>query len=262
MGPPAGVTPAPGRAAAAPALPATLGRVQRPAPSRPAWLPSAAGPRLARAGEAGPVPPPPPIFAPLRARAIYTSALSTWVQEGELDVDRAVAERAAGRPLASIPRAPLPTLRRGVQLLLDLGPAMAPFLADVRRLEDELGALFAGGQVQRLYFSRCPTRRVRETKRSPRRPWRAPPRGTPVLVASDFGIVGGSQDDEAAPVAEWARFVQDVRAEGHRLVGLVPFGPARWPEALAEGMTFVHWSEHTIAASVHRAVREAQRSRR
>jgi hypothetical protein len=261
LGPPSGVTtPAPAQGPASP-VPATMGPPTRQATDPRAWRP-APGPTLPRAREALPAPPPPPIFAALRARGIYTATLSTWVREGDLDVEGAIAERASGQPLAAIPRLPLPTLRRGVQLLLDLGPAMAPFLADVRHLEVELATLFGEGQIQRLYFSRCPTRKVREEQRAPRKAWQAPPRGVPVLVASEFGIAGGTADEEAASVAEWARFVQDVRAEGHRLVGLVPFGPARWPPALAESMTFVHWSEHTTAASVHRAVREAQGGRR
>jgi hypothetical protein len=239
-------------------LPATLVRAARAAPARPDWLLPASGEPLPRASASTASAAPAPIFAPLQARGIYTAALSTWVREGDPDVTLAIRERGAGRPLRAIPLVPRRTLRRGVQLLLDDGPAMAPFVADVRRLDESLAALFGDGQIERLFFWRCPTRGVRAGLRSRSRPWRPPPRGVPVLVASEFGIALAA-DEDAAPPAEWLRFAREVKAEGHRVVGLVPFAPERWPADLADAVTFVHWSEQTIAGAVHRATREAQR---
>jgi hypothetical protein len=237
---------------------ATLVRAARTAPARPDWLLPASAETLARASASTASAAPPPIFAPLQARGIYTAALSTWVREGEPDVALAIGECCAGRPLRAIPLVPRRTLRRGVQLLLDDGPAMAPFVADVRRLDESLAALFGDGQIERLFFARCPTRGVRAGLRTRSRTWRPPPRGVPVLVASEFGIAE-APDDDAAASAEWLRFAGDVKAEGHRVVGLVPFAADRWPAALADAVTFVHWSEQTIAGAVHRATREAQR---
>lgn len=251
--PPAAGRPAP--------LPATLVPSGTTTAVRPSWLPSG-GETLAPASVAVAAVAPPPILAPLQARGIYTAALATWVREGDPDIEAAVRERSAGRPLRAIPRAPLRTLRRGVQVLLDVGPSMAPYAADVRHLDASLAALFGDGQIERLFFARCPTRLVRAGPRATRRPWRAPSRGVPLLVVSDFGIAGPGHDDDAAPPAEWRRFADDVRAEGHRVVGLVPFASARWPPPVATAVTLVHWSEQTIAAAVHRAVREAQRHAR
>jgi hypothetical protein len=230
-----------------------------PVPSpQPAW--ATPGPALPRAREAGkPVAPLPGILAPLEGRGIYTAALSTRVDEGEPDLDRAVEELANYRPLRELPRLPLRTLRRGVQVLLDTGPSMAPYAADVHGLADELATLLSGSQMERWYFMRCPTRGVREGLRARGRAWPVPPRGMPVLAVSDFGIADNLDDEEAATIAEWRRFAADVRAEGHLLIGLVPFSPGRWPEALAEEITLIHWSERTIAASVDRAVRDAER---
>jgi hypothetical protein len=241
------------------AVPATLVKSGTTTPVRPSWLAASTRDVLARASAAATAPPPPPILAPVEARGIYTAALATWVREGDPDAGAAIRERAAGRPFREIPRTPLRTLRRGVQLLLDVGPSMAPFVSDVSSLERSLALLFGDGQIERLFFARCPTRQVRSGRRAPRRTWRAPSRGVPLLVVSDFGIVRPSQDDEAATPAEWRRFADAVRAEGHRIVGLVPFAPARWPPAVTEAVTLVHWSEHTIAGAVHRAVRESQR---
>ena len=223
----------------------------------PAW--ATAGAALPRAREAGSPAPLPGILGRLEGRGIYTAALSTWVDEGEPDLDRAVNELANYRPLRQLPRLPLRTLRRGVQLLLDTGPSMAPYAMDVHALDDELGTLLSGSQMERWYFMRCPIRGVRESLRSRARVWPSPPRGMPVLAVSDFGIADNLNDEDAASVAEWRRFAGEVRAEGHPLIGLVPFEPRRWPEPLASAITLIHWSERTIAASVERVVREAQR---
>jgi hypothetical protein len=238
-------------------LPAQVQRKPGVASPQPAW--AMPGPALPRAREAGKPAPLPGILPPLEGRGIYTAALSTRVDEGEPDLDRAVNELANYRPLRELPRLPLRTLRRGVQVLLDTGPSMAPYAADVHGLADDLATLLSGSQMELWYFMRCPARGVREGLRSRGRAWPVPPRGMPVLAVSDFGIADNLDDEEAATIAEWRRFAADVRAEGHLLIGLVPFSPGRWPEALAEEITLIHWSERTIAASVDRAVREAQR---
>ena len=260
---------APGAAAPpATASPATTPRPAQPLPThvvrkqglasvQPAWkTPGAALPPASKASEPAPLP---AIFPPLEGRGIYTAALSTRVPEGEPDLDHAVNELAHYRPLRELPRLPLRTLRRGVQLLLDTGPSMAPYAADVHALADELATLLSGAQLERLYFMRCPRRGVRESLRARGRTWPVPPRGMPVLAVSDFGIADNVDDEDAASVEEWRRFADEVRAEGHPLIGHVPFAASRWPAALTDVITLIHWSERTIASSVDRALREAQR---
>jgi hypothetical protein len=221
------------------------------------------GKLLPRAREAGaPAPVPDAIFAALEVRDIFTAALSSWVDEGTLDVVHAVRELAAVRPLQTIPRLPRRTLRRGAQLLLDRSASIAPFAADVRSLEGELRCLLGSGQLERLFFSRCPLRGVRDGMRGHRRSWRPPPRGVPLLIASDFGLSGDPLDDDRASAAEWRRFALEARGDDRVCVGLVPFARERWPATLTDLITFVHWSEHTVALAVDRALRDAKRRHR
>lgn len=222
----------------------------------------APGELLSRADEASEPAAPEPIFGALEARNIFGAALSSWVEEGALDVPRVVAALAAGRPLRTIARLPVRTLRHGVQLLLDRSSSMAPYAADVRMLEAELGNLLGQALIERLYFWSCPSRGVRDGQRTGRRAWRAPARGVPLLIASDFGLGGDPFDTTRARVSEWHRFATSVRADGHRCIGLVPFARSRWPTELSEVITFVHWSEHTVASSVDFALREVGRRHR
>jgi len=227
---------------------------------RPAWL-SDVQAIQSRAREATRAMQPPPIFQPTLSRAIFSAALATWVEEGEFDLPRVVHAVAYLHPLRVIPRTMLRTLRRGVHLLLDTGPGMEPFEDDLARFEVDLTSLLSSGQVERFYFSQCPGRGVRHALQTRRLRWRAPPRGMPVLILSDFGLSGSPFDEDRASVVEWQRFIREVHADGHPVVGLTPVRPSRWPVGLAEALTLIHWAERTAASTVDRTVRTAQRRR-
>jgi hypothetical protein len=79
-----------------------------------------------------------------------------------------------------------------------------------------------------------------------------------VAVVSDLGI-GSVVDLEASVLSEWLAFCEIARAAGCPPIALVPFGPQRWPEALARRLTFVHWSERTTVRQIARAMRESAR---
>jgi hypothetical protein len=207
----------------------------------------------------GPPRPPDPLFGRVQRRGILSAALATPAPEGELDVDEAVATLARLEPLRRMPRRLVPTMRRGVQLLLDIGAGMLPFLEDQRSLASALDDILSDECLEVLYFAACPSRGVGAGARDEWRAWRPPPAGTPVLVVTDLGIGGPRLDDDRAGVAEWLGFAHVAASEGHRLLCLVPCQATRWPAALARAMTLIHWSERTTVAPVRRAVREGRR---
>lgn len=200
--------------------------------------------------------PPPPLFPASRSRAILSAALATWSVCHDLDVDRVIAAVANRRPLRQLPLCRAPTLRRGVQVLIDRADGMVPFRLDEDALILNLERLFGSGRIQLFQFKHCPTRGVRQ-RASSRRAYQSPSSGTPVLVVSDFGIGAPIEDDDFANVIEWLLFVRDVARAGCRVVALTPFAPRRWPAPLARAVTFLHWSENTTARQVARVVREA-----
>lgn len=245
--------------AAAGAVPRATGklvRLQRSAEPvvPPPWL--AQVPALPTADEPDELLPP-PLFDRLRQRSILSSALATQVDEGDLDLQRIVATVSVGQPLARLLRMPLPTLRRGVQLLLDVGPAMDPYAADQRGLVKALDDLLADDRLALWFFSRCPGRRVWSEPGSTPCAWRPPAHGAPVIVLSDLGIGGPLLDRERPGASEWLGFARRVREAGHALVGLVPYEATRWPRRLQLAMVLIHWSERTTVGTVRRALRDA-----
>jgi len=210
--------------------------------------------------------PPPPLFSATHARAILGAMFATFHDGPEVDVDRATSVLANGRRLTAIPFVPVPTLRRGAQLLVDRAAALDPLRDDVRQVIADAERLFGRGHIEVLYFAHCPSARDgqrRGVSRAPReRPerWRSPGRGVPVLIVSDFTLAPRTDDEvDYATVGEWEEFVRDVLSADCHPVGLVPYPPSRWPPALGRLLTFVHWSERTTARQSMRALRETRR---
>jgi hypothetical protein len=234
--------------------PVTKGHEQ---PGAPAWVTQV--PPLETLNEPGVTPPIQPLFDRLRRRGILSSALATHVEEGELDLQRVVETVSAGRPLQYLPRLPVPTLRRGVQLLLDVGQGMDPFAEDQRGLVRALDDVVADDRFEVLLFEGCPARGVRHESESRYRAWRPPPRGVPLLVVTDLGIGGPMLDRDRPTIAEWLAFSYRVREAGCNIVAFVPYEATRWPRRLLSTMRLIHWSERTSVGAVRRALRDARR---
>jgi hypothetical protein len=233
-----------------------LGRVALPTPE---WNATVSAIDTAAGGEASL--PPPPIFSVSHSRALLSGVLSTLHDGSEIDTARASAQLTRNLHLTSIPYRPVPSLRRGAQVLVDLSAAMAPFRDDVEQVLADLVRLFGRGHLEVLYFkgspSNGPRRGVWAQDSGGRRPWRSPGRGVPVLVISDVAMSLSLNDDLPA-VDEWVQFAHDVRAAMCRLVALVPYPPDRWLVALTRLVAFVPWTEQTTARMVMRALREAR----
>lgn len=239
--------------------PSTLTRVsgkdERHSP--PTWV--AAVPALEALDEPAADTPPPPLFDRVRRRGILSSALATCVDEGDLDMQRIMACASEGKPLAHLPRLPVPTLRQGVQVLLDVGEGMDPFAEDQRGLVLALDDVLADVRLEVLRFVGCPSRGVCGPSGSRYRAWQFPPRGVPMLVVTDLGVGGPTLDPARGTSAEWAAFAHRLRQAQHVLVGLVPYEATRWPMRLARSMTLIHWSERTTVGAVRRALRDVRR---
>ena len=206
------------------------------------------------APDPGDPPSPDPILPPLTRRGILSAALATRAPNGPPDLDRILDTLTRGAPLREIPRVQVPTLRMGAQVLVDSWAGMSPYTADRDQLLDGLRRILGPTRMEVLRFAGDPLRRAGAGPRTGWRPWRPPPPGTPVLVLSDLGIGGPPLDAERASVEAWVRFARGARDARCPVVALVPFGPARWPRALADAMLLVHWSERLTAGAVQRAV--------
>jgi len=71
-----------------------------------------------------------------------------------------------------------------------------------------------------------------------------------VLIVSDFGIGKGLGFASGASPYAWARLARRLKRAGHRVVGFVPYPPARWPADLARAIHLVPWDRATRAGRI------------
>jgi hypothetical protein len=186
-----------------------------------------------------------PLLPPRATRGIVTTLAATEVAEGIMDLDRIVSHIARGEVVRQLFRKKAFTTRNGLQLLIDRSDAMTLFARDAVWLERQIVRIIGAERVQPLRFSDLPQRgagRAREewTRYTP------PAAGVPVMVLSDFGIGASAV---AASTAEWLEFARLVREADCPTIGVVPYPPWRWPDALAQAMTLVQWDRlHARAA--------------
>ena len=194
------------------------------------------------------------LFEPLQTRGILGAALATRSPDGPLDIGRIVASLVQLRPLKALPRLPVPTLRRGAQLLLDRGEAMIPFIQDLEELRVAIEDVVGQSRLEVLDFVACPGRKAGSGPQTTWRSWSPPPAGMPVIIATDLGIGGPFVSRERADSREWCEFAQRARGAGCPVIAFVPFAPQRWPREVSRWITLVHWDRRTTAGVVRRSV--------
>lgn len=232
-------------------LPTSLRRLEAGSGTKapPAWL-TESTPALGT--EESLVPPPStfPLYIRRTRRAILSAALGTDFHEGHIDLRSLIDQLSRGKIIRQIPRLPILSLRRGVQILFDHGRGMEPFASDRDDLLVALLELFPAERVRVLNFADAPSRGCGPGDREKWGQWTAPAAGTPVLVVSNMGIGGPLVNPERSSTSEWQSFGLRVSVAGCAALALVPYPAERWPRELLSTMCLLHWSEKTTARQV------------
>lgn len=229
------------------ALPSRLEhtRSERPGPS--IYVP----PLRQSAPESGMQSPPlEPLFVPRWTRGILSVGLATNSEIGVVDVERVVKILAAGRAVEKFPLLSVPTLSRGVQLLIDRSHAMEPFIKDQVRLHQEILNVVGSDRVTTLRFVGCPTRAAGTGSQETWSPYQPPSNNAPVLLLTDLGIGRPKLSAERSGVSEWVNFAHLVKKAKCPLIAFVPYAESRWPSALRNHMSIIQWDRNTTAVAV------------
>jgi hypothetical protein len=196
------------------------------------------------------------LLPPGRHRAIL-AALCRSTGPGEIDVDAAVDRISRREPLHRLPVTAVPTTRRGVQVLVDYGDGMRPFLRDQRDVVRALERLAGPDGLEVLRFAGTP---LDEPGTGPGPAWtwgpyRPPMNGQPIVVLSDLGA-GAGHPDRRAVQQRWLGLATRWRAGGHQVVALVPVPPSRLPDRLRAALPVLMWDRSArVADAVRLAVR-------
>ncbi|HEU4888547.1 MAG TPA: hypothetical protein VFV49_11710 [Thermoanaerobaculia bacterium] len=199
---------------------------------------------------------PEPLLPRRSSRAILSTAMATRTETNQLDVHALLEGELRGEVPQSIPRRVVPSLARGIQVLVDRGPSAAPFDADQKLLIEQIRAV--GGREMISVVALDPSRQFAAAAGDDEwsdyfTRYRPQPRVAVVLV-TDFGIAR-VPFERTATTDEWLRFLARLRAGGNPVVAFVPFAPRRWPPLLRRYAAIVQWDRRTTVHSVRRALR-------
>ncbi|MFD0003480.1 hypothetical protein ACFVJ4_13790 [Streptomyces sp. NPDC127178] len=196
-------------------------------------------------------PPLEPLLTRRSSAAILNAALTTLVRDdGEPDIDALVEAFARGIPLTRLPRAARPTLRFGVQVLLDQGDSMEPYRRDQKELARQITGLVGAELTQVRCFADVPARGTGPDSPRTWQPYRPPSPGTRVLVVSDLGVGGPVLHPRRASVAEWYHVLDEIVRAGCTVLALVPYPVNRVPAELAPLLSVLTWDRTTTVSTV------------
>ena len=195
-----------------------------------------------------------PLFPARTSRAILSGALATPSATGPLHLARVVELLSRAQPVLEIPRLSIPTLARGVQLLIDCGEAMQPFAADQAVLRTTLASVVGRDRTEALYFDSSPLWGAGTGPKDEWPEYQTPAPGTPVVALTDLAIAQPLGSAPLASPGDWREFAEILARGGCPLLALVPYPPQRWPAGLSKCMTVVQWDRATTASVIRRAV--------
>jgi len=196
-----------------------------------------------------------PLFAPETTRALLSTALATPKGEGDIDLELIIERITRQRPITTLPRMRLSTMRLGIQLLIDRGEGMLPFSADQELLYEAIHEVVGWDRVETLYFDDCPLDKMYEGDRYGKALAYVPPTpGTPVVMLTDLGLAGRRSTRFGASESEWLKFAKLVRGAECPLLALTPYGPARTPRRLRDAMYVLLWDRVTNVSRVRSTV--------
>jgi RNA polymerase sigma factor (sigma-70 family) len=192
-------------------------------------------------------------------RAILVRSCSRSEPLGSIDSNTIALALARPSIVRQLPRHPVVTSRRAVQVLVDVSESMIPFAADCAQLSHALRR--AVRVTQLLEFSGTPLRGVSAGGGLPWRPWRPPPAETTLIVISNLGLITPPLHFSESNLDDWIRFAERARRSQVRVVAFVPHDLRRVRRQLGRLVALVPWDRSTTISTVERALRGTARDR-
>ena len=136
---------------------------------------------------------------------------------GSLDLDRIIGHLAARTMPRHLPRRCFQRWHPELVVVLDFCPRLWPYREDMHRLAQRLLRHCGRSGVSLRIVNHGPLgpwsdwvahQNPHLKEEPPRRPWAMPAPGTPVLIASDLGLLRGPT---SAPCQAWQRFIAGLR---------------------------------------------------
>jgi hypothetical protein len=218
-------------------------------------LPKLPQPLRDRYGKDGPLLKHYPLINPKWARAIITKLLSMDAYEGSPDIILMIKIISQNRIIRKIPCKSIPTLRRGVQVLIDIGPGMVPYMRDQESLIEQLYYIVGRDRIEVWGFIGTPLEHAISRNLPNLTHYLPPSPGTPILILTDFGIANLPFKPKIASIDNWKSFIRFANDMKFILLALTPYSSDRWPLALKNWITIIPWDRMTNLITVLRSLK-------
>lgn len=202
------------------------------------------------------------LLSPNWTRAILSGALSTYDALGPMDIEYIVNHVSRAIPLMKVPKRPLPTMAKGVQVLIDKSEALEPFYRDEICIEIDITKVAGRDRTKILTFTGCPLWGVRTPLNWSKSDYYPPSNGTMVVVVTDVGIARSSRITQRAGISDWLKFTRIIHRAGCSLVALVPYPQKRWPKPLVSEMNIIQWDRKTSLNTIMHLMRKSLQMRK
>jgi hypothetical protein len=192
-----------------------------------------------------------PVFAKREERAILSAAVAVRTDAGHVDLKQVIDRLIEQKLVDHLPRQPLPTLKYGVQLLLDHSESMTPFYQDFQILEGNLRKLTSSYRYWSSRFKGTPLTPPRYGKM--RHPHKII-RNVPILLVTDFGIGTPLLSRDRAGGREWIAFAKQAASKNCPVVALIPHKARFWPDFARANYLCLHWGRGTTASDLRKVI--------
>jgi hypothetical protein len=215
------------------------------------WVPNVKGiaPLPPESPRAWRPPPPPPLLPPAKLRQIVCALGSTEGGAGAVDLRSLVGRLARVEAVCKVPRLPRPSLRKGVQLIIDVGVGMQPFIPDLVALREAFVRHLGASHVDLVKVDGGPWDVFSEGRALP--DYRLPPPGCPVVVVSDLGCNTRPRGHIAR---DWVELAAALAPRGSRLCAVVPVHQRLLGAPLPAELRLVPWGPATTVGIVRRCL--------
>ncbi|MBV2096113.1 MAG: hypothetical protein KUF80_14580 [Candidatus Thiodiazotropha sp. (ex Codakia orbicularis)] len=192
-----------------------------------------------------------PVFGKREERAILSTAVAVQTAAGHVDLERVIDRLIEQKLVDRLPRRPLPTLKYGVQLLLDRSESMLPYAQDLETLETNLKKLTGSSRFSSGSFKGTPLATPRYGKL--RNPLKIT-RNVPILLVTDFGISAPLLSRDRVGPGGWLTFAKLAEKKNCPVVALIPHKPRYWPDLARANYLCIHWDRATNAGDLRKVV--------
>lgn len=191
-----------------------------------------------------------PLFPRRTASGVLSAAIATLRPGSRPDIERLITHIVRGCPFRELPRLPISSQSRGVQVLLDNNESMTPFFADQNDLTRSFMQVASTSRCEIFEFLEDPAAAYADSVAdSPPTAWRPQP-GRPVVVVTDFGLGDSSGFVSRISQRTWRVFAAILKRHRCPLLAVVPRAPAEWPPWVERHFIALYWDPRTRAENV------------